>query len=279
MVTRRLCVLLGLICLVGTTGVFAQTDPATAEALMRRSGLWQQMASVAGQVRAGFLQAVSQSGATPSPSEVDRFAAAIDASYSVDRLRATAKNSIQQHLGAEHVTAISEWYESPVGKAATRLEELASLDQTDLQMVLRQGAVLLSSMPSDRRATLEELAVVTRSAEALAQLTIDTTLAAQRGAISMSPATPGPSAFELKTALEAQRPQMLKTFTALTLASFAKAYETLSTFQLRQYVEFLSSEAGRHFTGVGLRAFSESLVEASVEFGRRLPGTSDKSNT
>ena len=101
---------------------------------------------------------------------------------------------------------------------------------------------------------------------------------AQRGASSVRPDGPAASAVELMSALESQRPQLLKAFAALSLASYAMAYETLPTADLAQYVAFLRSEAGQHLTDVGLKAMGASFVEASTEFGRRLPGTADKAN-
>lgn len=72
---------------------------------------------------------------------------------------------------------------------------------------------------------------------------------------------------------------MLKAFTGYALARYAKVYETLSMEQLRQYVEFLRSEPSKHYNDASIRAFGEALVESSREFGQRLPGARDQSNT
>jgi hypothetical protein len=256
----------------------AQTDAVTAEALMRSSGMWQQLASVAPQVRAGLLAAVSRSGAQPGPAEMDRLARVIEAAYAADRLRATAMATFKADTQAVHVPALQQWYASRVGGEITRLEEAASAEQTDPQAVVEVGAKLLAAMPPDRRELLSELVSVTRSAETLVQLTIDAALAAQRGASSITPDAPGPSANELRLGLEAQRPQLLQAFTGLSLASCAAAYAALPSSELARYTEFLKSDAGRHFTDVGVKAFSAALVAASIDFGRGLPGTKEKAN-
>lgn len=175
----------------------AQTNAATAETLMRQSGLWNQLAGVAPQVRAGLMASLAQARVNPSASEVER---------------------------------------------------------------------------------MNELVAVTRSAEAMVQLTIDTTLAAQSGARSAAPDVQGPSPNELRALLDAQKPQMLKAYEGLTLASSAKVYATLPTETLRQYVAFLKSDAGRHFNDVGMRALGAAMVDASAELGRRLPASKDQSN-
>jgi hypothetical protein len=271
--------IVGLCLLTSSLNATAQTDAATAEALMRTSGMWKQLASIPPQVRAGFVQGAAQSGVKPSQAEIDRLSRIIDEAYASDRLRSTALASIVVNVKADHVPALKRWYSSPLGQRIAGLEEAAAATQTDPQAVVRQGMALLSAMDRPRRTLLEEIVVVTRSAETVVQITIDTTLAAQRGVLSVTPNAPRGSAQELKAALEAQRPQLLQLFSGFALASFAMAYETLSTAELAQYAEFLKSDPGRHFAEVGVKALSAALVEAAAELGRKLPGTSDKANS
>lgn len=270
--------LLGVALLAGAPVASAQTDAKTAEELLRSSGMWQQLASIAPQVQAGFAAAAAQSGAKPTPGELERLSRVIDTAYAAERLRVAAVATLQAQTRADHVPALRRWYGSRIGKAITGLEEAASAEQTDPMAVAQEGATLLSAMQPARRAALEELVTVTRSAETLVQLTFDTALAAQQGLRSVTPDAPGTSAGELRAALEAQRPQLLQAFSGLSLASYAKAYTRLPTSELQQYLAFLKSAAGQHFTDTSLQAFTSALVEASAEMGRGLPGAKDRSN-
>ena len=277
---RRLTSLFAGLCLLALSmSCSAQTDANTAEALMRSSGMWQQFSHISPQVRSGFLEGASRAAMKPSQAEIERLSRTIDDAYSSDRLRATALATLRANTKSLHVPALVGWYASGVGKRITGLEEAASADQTDPQTVAQRGASLLSTMPASRRALLEEIVVVTRSAEAVTQIVIDTALAAQRGLLSVTPNSGENSAAEFKAALEGQRPQLLQAFAGLSLASYAIAYSELPTSELAQYTQFLKSEPGRHFTDVGLKAFSEALIEASEELGRRLPGTKDNANS
>lgn len=261
------------------TGARAESDSATVESLMRSSGLWQQLSSMAPQIRGGVLQAVAQSGKKPSAAELDRLTGAVESAYRVDRLRATTQRILERDLDGQYLPALVRWYASPLGTYAARLEEQAAVGQVDPQASLRQGAALLASMSNDRRAVLEEFVVVTRSAEAITQMSVNTALAVHQGVVSVNPGGPGVSADELRASLDAKRQQMLKAFAGYALASYANVYETLSVEQLRQYVAFLGSEPGKHYNDASIRAFGEALVEASREFGQRLPGARDQSNT
>jgi uncharacterized protein YfiM (DUF2279 family) len=257
---------------------WAGTDAATAESLMRKSGLWEQLADVAPQVRTGMLATIAQSGRKPSDAEVARLSRAVDAAYSVHRLRSACLAAISRDLDKIHVAALRRWYDGPTGKTITRLEEALSR-QGDQRATLAQGAALLEKMPASRRRTLDEIVLATRSAELMTELTISTTLATQQGAASVSPHAARGSASEMKAALEAQRQQFMRTFSAISLASSAVAYSSVPTADLVGYVDFLKSEAGRQFGAVGGRAFSAAILDAAAELGRALPGSRDKTNT
>jgi hypothetical protein len=259
--------------------VRAQTDAATAERLARSSGLWEQLGGIAPQVRAGFKDALEQSGIRPSASESERLAQLIDEAYAAERMRASALAAVKAHTLREHVPALQRWYDSSLGRRITQLEEAAATDPEDHAAQMQKGVELLASLTPERRAMFEELARVTRAAEAIAQLVISTTLAAQGGALSMMPNAPVDARQRLRAALEAQRPQMIEAYRGLALASFAKTYAGLPSEELQRYLGFLSSTAGQHFNEVGLKAMNLAFTDAARLLGRGLPGTSDKLNS
>lgn len=257
----------------------AATDAATAESLMKRSGLWEQLAGIGPQARAGMLASVTQSGAQPSAEEMERLGRAAEAAFDAGRLRELARGAIERGLDAQHLPALQRWYASAPGQAMTRLEEASAGDTREPPALMQAGTALLQRMPEDRRLLLAEMVEVTQAAEAMVRLVIGTSLAAYRGAASVTPGRPAMSLAELRAVLESQRPQMLQAYGALALAGSAITYESASTGELAAYVDFLKSDAGRHFSAVGNGAVDAAMVEASAEFGRRLPGSRDQSNT
>jgi hypothetical protein len=257
----------------------AQIDNATTESLLRKSGLWEQVGSIAAQADAGLSGMFAQAATKPSAEEIERISRVVRESYSAQRLRAVSVGIVSKKLGAQHVAALLRWFDSPLGQTITKLEEEASAASGDPQALMQQGVALLKKSAPARSELLKELLKETRSAEVMIQITINTSLAALRGAASVSPQTPAMSAEELKAALEAQRPQLMQAFSAMALAGFARAYEALSTEQLRSYVAFLKSKAGKHYDEVCMQALEAALTEAATELGRRLPSTKDQANT
>lgn len=256
----------------------AQIDAATAEALMRKSGLWLQLEGIAQQVRSGTLAGLARAESPPSATELERVTTAVEAAYAADRLRAVALATLTSGVDARQVTALRRWFDSAPGRAITQLEEASSADDSDPQVLMQQGSALLEAMPAERRALLVELVQVSRTAEVVTELTINTTLAAMRGLASVQPDAPADAIEQLGAALDAQRPQMLQGFTVLSTAAFAKTYRGLSTADLARYLEFQKSAAGQHFNTVGARALEAAMVDASTEYGRRLPATRDGAN-
>jgi hypothetical protein len=255
----------------------AQPDLATAELLMRKSGVWEQLGSLAPQIRTGIMAALAQSGGNASPSEIDRVSQAVAFAYSADRLRSVSLAAIARGLNARHVPELRRWYDTATGQTISKMEEAETADQSDPGTVIKEGEVLLAKLPTRRRTLLDELVTETEEAEMMTQSAVNIVLAIHKGARSVSPGLPGPSEDELRKTLEAQRNQIFQGFVALSLASSAKTYASLPTEELSQYVAFLKSEAGRHFSDLVNRAVDAALVDAATEFGRSLPSIKDPS--
>lgn len=253
------------------------TDAATAESLMRMSGMWEQLEQVAPRVRAGIAAGAARSGQRPSEAEGERLSRAIDHAYAVQRLRAACRAAISTSLTKTHVEALQRWYDSESGRHISNLER--AQPPQGRQAALRQGTVLLGEMSAARRRALAELVVVSRSAEMQTELIIGTALAVHEGTASVSPDAARPSLEEIKEALDQRRQDMIRGFSASSLASFAVAYASLSAAELEAYVDFLKSDAGRHYHSVAMRAFGAAMLDAAAELGRAAPGSRDKSYT
>lgn len=273
----RACCLAALLALA--TLAHAEIDRPAAESLVRKSGLWEQFGGMGPQVEAGMQQALTQAGVAPAASELARIKRVVQAAYAPERMRSVSTGVIAARMQAQHLNALARWFDSPQGQAVTRAEEAASAANADPEAALKEGVALLKSMPAERRKLLEDLLAVTRAADALVQITISTTIAAQVGAASARPGAPAPSAAEIRALLERQRPQMLQAFSAMLLASFAQVYAPIPSPQLRQYVSFIRTPAGTEFNEAALAALEAALTDAAAEMGRRLPGTRDGSNT
>lgn len=265
--------------LLASGALQAQIDKATAESLIRKSGLWEQLGAMSPQVQDGFVAGLDQGGLQPSEAERERLGGVLADAFAPQRLRAVAVGRVARGLKARHLSRLQRWFDSPAGRTIARLEEAATADATDPQTQLREGAALLEQLSPARRALLERLSAETRAAETLTQISINIVLAVQRGVSSAQYNAPGPSLAELRSALEAQREELQQTMSGFVLAGFARAYQSLPDEMLARYVAFYRSEAGAHFNLVSITALDAALTEASAALGRALPGLRDQGRT
>lgn len=257
----------------------AATSEAVAEQLMRKSGLWAQLAEVAPQVRATLVNGMDQ--APERPSEADRRALlkAFDDAYTAQRLRSVGLAAIARGTDARHVPMLDRWFDSAVGKTVAQLEAKALVDTQDPQVQAQEGAALFRQQTPERQQMLQALVKVTRAGELLANLSINTALAVVQGAAAIATASAGPppsaealaeQAQAVRRTLEAQRPRMVELYDALTLAGYARMYDPLPTVDLQAYLAFMQTEAGSHFNEVTMQAFDAAMVAASTELGRSI---------
>lgn len=268
-----------LLALFTGSAAWAQTDAQTAEQLLRSSGVWEQLKSVAQQVRAGMHDAAKHGNSELSAAESARLMRAVDAAYAAPRLRANALRLLAREMQPAWVPAVVKWYGSATGAAITRLEEEAAADERSADAVLQAGAARLGAMPQTRRQLLQQIMTAARAAEVATLMTINTAVGVQQGMAAVQPSRAGPSAQDLRAALEAQRPQLQEGFVAVLLAASALMYEPATEPQLAAYLDFLNSPAGGHFSAVMESVLDTLFLDAATELGRVLPGTRENANT
>lgn len=248
----------------------AQVDAATAELLMRKAGLWQQLDGLAPQVQAGFAAAAAQPGSALKPELLERLNNTAATVYAAPRLRASALAMLTRSIRPEFVPVLVAWYESPVGRRFTALEEATAAPVRDPQVVVQEGVALLKAASPERRAIFDQFMVVTKAAETIASLTINSAVAIQQGMAAAAPNGQRLSVQEVRAALEARRPRLLQAYSGIVLASFASTYASVEDAAMQEYVVFMRTPAGQHFTDLSMLAVERALLDAAAELGNTL---------
>lgn len=248
----------------------AQVDPATAERLLRKSGLWAQLDGVAAQVRQGLVEAAAQGGRAPEPADAERLAAAASAAYAADRLRSVALRGVAQSLDPRQLKALFAWFDAPTGVRMTRLEEAAAADPRNSEAVIADGQARLQAMPAERQARLEALLQASGAIDATVSMTLNTVAGVRQGLASMLPPGEGPSPEATRALLAQQLPQLRPAFEQMLRPVMAAIYAEATDAQLADYAAFLRSPAGQHLNDLLLRVMDEAFLDAATELGRRL---------
>ena len=254
----------------------AQVSKEVAEELLRKCGMWEQLGEVSGQATAGLDDALAKGKSKVSEDERARVRKIFAHAYEPPRLRAAALASLQSHMDAKQLAEVRAWYDSPIGKHITALEEAQSAAPTNPEQRVKQGIEVYAHSPDSRQALLKRILEVTRAAEAMTQMLISTTVGVRRGILSVDPTSVGPSPTDLSAVLDGKRDAIEQKYKGVMLASFASAYESLGDEDLKRYVDFLASESGAGFTAASIRAMQDALAEAAEELGRGLEGSGPK---
>lgn len=256
-----------LICLHGL--VAAQVSAAHAEALMRKSGAWAQLADVATQVKEGMSE--STAGERLTPEDIERLDQLVDDAFAPDQLRQTFSRALARLITPAQAADALRWYDSPTGRLIAGLEEASSADFDDLNQMMAEGNQALAKASAKRQALLAQTVQASRAAEGMVTLQINSTIAVMQGVANVMPMEAAPPTAELRKQLEAQRPQMLASSTGVLLSMFALTYETASDKALQQYVRFLSSKSGVALSLAMMAALDQSLANAARLLGSAIP--------
>lgn len=257
---------LALMCLHGLA--VAQVPAATAEALMRKSGVWAQLADVGVQVKAGMAQSTVRTPLTSQ--EIKRLEQVADDAFAATRLRASFAQVLSDKISAAQGADALKWYNSPTGQLITRLEEASSADFDDLGSVLSEGNKALAHASPRRQSLLAQTVKATRAVEGMVSLQINSTLAVLQGVANTTPDVSTPSGADLRRSLEAQRPQMEASALGAMLSMFALTYQPASDRALERYLKFLSSRSGVALSVAMMEALDRCLSSAAEQLGSGL---------
>ena len=261
-------VALGL--LAAAQGAVAAVGADVAQELTKKSGLWFQLDSLGPQVRAGMAATLAKNPGALTDAQKGRMLACAQSSYAADGLRPPAVEAVAGTLQPADVAPLLAWYDSPLGRKISAVEESSATQEPDPRERLRRGADALSGASAARKAALQSILVETHSVEIMADTLIEMALAVQQGMASMDPAASGASASELRANLASRRPQLVDHYTQISLPAYAFTYATLDDDELAQYAAHLGSPAAKAFNDGSTRGVARALTAGSVKLGRCL---------
>lgn len=264
MIKRVAAWLLALGLGLGLTGAAqAQLNDVQAEQLMKLSGQWEQLESVATQMRDGLLQGLA-AGEKPASAEVQqKVKTAATQAFEVERIRQAARRAVAQNTRAAYLPELLDWYQSPVARRISQAEvEDTARAEADIKARTQRGMALVQAASPQRQQLLLRLVEVTRAPRSSADIVISMGSLLPLALMRFDPSAKQVPEAELRAALEDQRPQLIQAFETISLAGFAIAYQGLPDDALAAYANFMASAAGDHYTDIGEKSFEAAILAA-----------------
>jgi hypothetical protein len=256
-------VLAGLLGLALAGTAHAQLNDEQAERLMKLSGQWEQLDSVATQMREGLLQGLAEGDKPLGPEVLQKIRASATTAFDVARIRSAALRAVADNTRASYLPELTRWYESPVARRISQAEvEDTARAEADIKARTQRGMALVQAASPQRQQLLLRLVEVTRAARASADIIINMGAMLPLALMRFDPSVKQVPEAELRASLEDQRPQLTQAFETISLAGFAIAYQALPDEALAAYADFLASAAGDHYGDIGEKAFAAAIESA-----------------
>jgi hypothetical protein len=259
--------LCGALACVPATNALAQDDASirTAQRLMQSSGLASQLRGLPAQMEADFRQ----SGALLDEKLMQALLAAARASFQPEILETDITARIAKKLTVADMNAALAWLESTAGERITRAEELGSTE-FDPGRYAQFVQVLRENPPSDQRGQMLAAVVTsTNGAEAALATQEAIALGVAIGMDSLQPAERrlGEASLRVRVHRAMHSEQARSAIAEQLLPLYAYFYRDVSDADLRAYVRFLGTTAGKRYQQGMTDAYVESLGRAGIRVG------------
>jgi len=199
---------------------------------------------------------------------------AADAAFAPETLKRDFRLAIEGELTNADLDSLLVFLKSPLGSRMTALENASHTADSQVRIANMAGELLERLKNDPERAEL-----LTRIDSSLRLTEIATDIAFNLGravAIGMAAADEKTVALSdegvaaLDAALQKMRPAMTQQIKEQILLSMAYTYREASIPELREYLKFMASPAGKKLYGVSVPSMNTVLVKAGGVFGHAL---------
>ena len=252
----------------------ASAQQRRTEELMRKSGMWDQVAQMRQQMKAGIQEARREARSSNMPLLDDasyaKLSAAIDRAFASEVLRESVALHLEEFIAAEDENEVLNWLSSDLGGRFTRME-IAAGDIGESAKLAQEGPKLLAALSRARLEKYQRLAASLDAGDTTAELTINMTGAIVYGIALVMPGTDADMAAKaIRQRMQAQRAQMARYFGDKALQAYAYTYRSATDSQLESYVKFAESAAARRYHAAGIKALDATLSQSALAMGQEL---------
>jgi hypothetical protein len=261
---------------MAAVGLAAETkSPDRLPELLKLAGLDSSFDYLGSAMKASAKQALAKS---PNAAYREKALAgldpAIDVAFAPETLQREFLFAMEGKLNKADLDVIFTFYKSPLGARMTALENARNNPDASAQIREKAGELVaeLKSKP-DRAEVLRQIEGSLRLTEMSANIAFNLGRAIAIGMAAADEKTTAlsPEAIQaIDQAMQQMRPAMIAQIKDQVWPELAYTYRQASIPELRQYLAFLASPAGKKFYGAITPAVDKTLTKAGAEFGHAL---------
>ncbi len=244
------------------------TASPLADSVLRASPIDEIVAQYPAMMSQGVREGLKQSGRV-EPFVANTISSVVSNAFSAEDIRAQVVDDLAIGLDDQQLNSVLAWYETPLAEEISRAEVAASRPAA-WEKVEAEASELQDRYEGSERAQLfdrfDRAARATESA-------VDTTVAVQLGLASAMAAfngSKGPTFEQLQQKIEGQRDMLRGMVAQQVYVGYLYTYQDVTTSELKDYIEFLESNAGSAFTRVVTNSIQRSVTEPVETVGSQL---------
>lgn len=199
---------------------------------------------------------------------------AINKTINKTSMKSIVIDDVGKNLTATELEELADWYNSPLGKKITQLEQ-ASSSSAAYDAMRKDGDLLLSN--KTRLAMIQEIDKTIHATDWAVNVELQSTIAMLGGLAQIQHKNITANLVQFASAIEEQksllRPQVEKSI----LLWYMYTYKSLSKEELNAYIEFLKHPNTQKFNSVSLKSLSHAITIVVEDFIVTIERDSQKS--
>lgn len=250
----------------------AQSRDDLANKIVNRSGLSEMINQFPALLKEGIKQGAEQSGSN-NQKMVMQISQIIDQAFGINESIEIIRKDLSDQLTEQELASVLEWLDSPLGQKVTAMEVAAMTSDSFQDMQSQLLDLQEKYRGSEREKLFQTFDKSTNATEASLEtaIAVQLTLASAMSASSNSPQMP--SYEYLKKSIEDNRFMMRGVIGQQVFSNYLYTYQKLTDKELKAYVDFTASPAGKHYSLVVNESIKNVLLKPSETIGSKIMGS------
>ncbi len=230
--------------------------------LMQRSGINQQMEQIEADISPSLQEA---DGQLPGDA-MQKLEQVMLKEFAAETLKQSIRQQLQTRLSRSDIKTVLKWLNSPLGKKITALQ-MANSGNANVDDMQESIDELLAD--SERFELMRELNAVSGTSDAMLAMT----LAMQEAMFYGLKASTAHSELDdnmIQQMMSMAKQQLQTQMELMAVSSLLHSYRDLSISEIKQYINFASSPAGKNYHQAFIQALSDAMAKAGDEVGKAL---------
>ncbi len=264
---RSLLATLTLTLLLGAGVTQAADKRALASEVMNVSGLTTQLGQTTRSINDSLKKAEESGKATPEQREIG---AVMLEAFGTDTILASVGKRLADQLTDSELQAVLNWYKGNPGQKLIQLENQLADPENAKGLVEFAKQVEQNPIPEAQQSLYKKIDKATLTTDTTVDMQLNSRVAMVKAMNKTAKSDKKLSEAEIQEKVEAQRPQAMAFMQQINLIKFAYLYKDVSEEDVKAYLKFAESDAGKKYFKVRSKALDGAMQEGSSKVGEAM---------